>query len=53
VVTVRAERFSAYRCRSKERMRGSGPSGSMNGKVNKGNALHPVHGPLCRPQTTN
>jgi len=33
VVTVRVERFSAYRCRSKERMSGSGLGGSMNRKV--------------------
>jgi hypothetical protein len=56
VVTVRAERLSAYGCRCMERISGSGPAGSMNRKIKRlsmGNALHPVHGRRNGPETAN
>ena len=45
----RAERFSAYSCRLKERRSGFGPSGSMNREVKHGKRSPSATQPLERP----
>jgi hypothetical protein len=53
VVTVRAERLSAYGCRCKERISGSGQAGFMNRKVKHGKRAPSGTRPRNGPETAN